>query len=84
VSLDLTAIHFGSQPATVDNGVYVPAATELSLGGRYGFKAFGKHTTLRVQVQNVSNSYWWGTALTPGDFLFPARRTVFAYLTTDF
>jgi iron complex outermembrane receptor protein len=83
VSLDLAAIHFGSQPATVDNGVYAPAATELNLGGRYEFNAFGKNTTLRVQVQNVSNSYWWGTGFTPGDFLFPSRRTIFAYVTTD-
>lgn len=82
-SLDLAAARFGHAPATVDNGVYVPAATELSLGGRYEFKAFGRNSTLRVQVQNVLDSVWWTTALTPGDFLFPGPRTVFAYVTTD-
>jgi iron complex outermembrane recepter protein len=82
-SLDLAAVHFGHAPATVDNRVYVPAATELSFGGRYEFTVLGKHSTLRVQVQNVSNSIWWTTALTPGDFLFPGPRTVFAYVTTD-
>lgn len=82
-SLDLAAVHFGHAPATVDNRVYVPAATELSLGGRYEFTVLGKHSTLRVQAQNVANSSWWTVALTPGDFLFPGPRTIFAYITTD-
>lgn len=82
-SLDLAAVHFGHAPATVDNRVYVPAATEVSLGGRYEFTVFGRNSTLRVQVQNVSDSAWWTVAFTPGDFLFPGPRTVFAYVTTD-
>ena len=82
-SLDLTAIHFGEAPATVDNGLYAPAVTELSLGGRYRFSVLGRNSTLRVQVQNVSDSYWWSISNTPGDFLFPGTRTVFAYITTD-
>jgi iron complex outermembrane recepter protein len=83
LSLDLGAIHFGTQPASVDNGVYTPAVTQLNLGGRYKFTAFGKNSTLRVQIQNASGSYWWTNVYTPGDFLFPGPRTVFAYLTTD-
>jgi iron complex outermembrane receptor protein len=82
-SLDLAAVHFGHAPATVDNRVYVPTATELSLGGRYAFTVLGKSSTLRVQVQNVSDSYWWTAAYTPGEFLFPGPRTIFAYVTTD-
>jgi hypothetical protein len=38
---------------------------------------------LRVQLQNVSDSSWWTVALTPGYFLTPGLRTLFAYLTTD-
>jgi iron complex outermembrane recepter protein len=82
-SLDLAAAHFGHAPATVDNGVYVPAVTEVSLGGRYEFKVFGNNSTLRVQVQNVADSNWWTVAFTPGVFLFPGPRTIFAYVTTD-
>jgi iron complex outermembrane recepter protein len=82
-SLDLSALHFGVAPATVDNRVYVPAVTILNLGGRYGFKIMGRDSTLRVQIQNVPNSSWWTVANTPGYFLTPGRRTVFAYLTTD-
>jgi iron complex outermembrane recepter protein len=83
MSLDLGAIHFGSQPASVDNGVYSPAVTQLNLGGRYGFTALGKHSTLRVQIQNVTDSYWWTNVYTPGLFQWPGPRTVFAYVTTD-
>lgn len=76
-------MHFGRAPATVDNRVYVPTVTELSLGGRYEFTVLGKNSTLRVQVQNVSDSSWWTVAFTPGEFLFPGPRTLFAYVTTD-
>lgn len=82
-SLDLSATRFGSAPSSVDNRIYVPAATQLNLGGRYRFTAFGKNSSLRVQVQNVTDSYWWSTAYTPGYLLFPGRRTIFAYVTTD-
>jgi iron complex outermembrane receptor protein len=81
-SLDLAATHFGTAPGTVDNHVYVPATTSLDLGGRYVFAARGRNITLRVQVQNISNSYWWATAGTPGYFPSAGPRTVFAYVTT--
>jgi iron complex outermembrane receptor protein len=82
-SLDLSASHFGQAPAVVDNRVDVPAITFLNFGGRYEFKIFGRNSTLRVQIQNVSNSTWWTVAFTPGYYLTPGPRTVFAYLTTD-
>jgi iron complex outermembrane receptor protein len=83
VSLDLGAVHFGSAPATVDNGLYSPAVTQLNLGGRYRFTLFGKSSTLRVQIQNLPDSYWWTNVYTPGLFQWPAPRTLFAYVTTD-
>ncbi|HEY2686631.1 MAG TPA: hypothetical protein VGI93_24170 [Steroidobacteraceae bacterium] len=83
VSLDLGATHFGSEPASVDNRIYSPAVTQLNLGGRYRTSVFGKHCTLRIQVQNAPNSYKWTNVYTPGYFEWPAPRTVFAYLTAD-
>ena len=83
VSLDLAAIHFGSGPASVDNGIYAPAVTQLNVGGRYKFTVFGKHSSLRVQVQNAAGSCWWTNVYTPGYFQWPAPRTLFAYVTTD-
>jgi iron complex outermembrane receptor protein len=83
LSLDLAATHFGSEPASVDNRVYSPAVTQLNVGGRYKLKLFGRNSTLRVQVQNAPDSYWWTNVYTPGDFEWPGPRTVFAYITTD-
>jgi iron complex outermembrane recepter protein len=82
-SLDVSALHFGQAPGTVDNRVYVPAITVLNFGGRYEFRIFGRNSTLRVQVQNIADSSWWTVALTPGYYLTPGPRTVFAFLTTD-
>ena len=82
-SLDLSAVHFGQAPATVDNRVYAPAITVLNLGGRYEFKIFGRNSSLRLQLQNVADSSWWTVAFTPGYSLTPGPRAVFAYLTTD-
>lgn len=83
LSFDLAATHFGSEPASVDNRIYTPAVTQLNIGGRYRFTMLGKNSTLRVQVQNAPNSYWWTNVYTPGDFQWPGPRTVFAYITTD-
>ena len=82
-SLDVSATHFGTAPESVDNGVYTPAATFLSIGGRYKFTALGENSTLRLQVQNVLASRIWTSVYTPGFFQWPGPRTVFAYLTTD-
>jgi iron complex outermembrane recepter protein len=83
LSLDLAATHFGSQPASVDNGIYSRAVTSLNPGGRYKFAVFGKNSSLRLQIQNTPNSYSWTNAYTPGLFQWPVPRTIFAYLTAD-
>jgi iron complex outermembrane recepter protein len=83
VSLDASATHFGTAPASIDNGVYSPAVTLVMLGERYQFMAFGKKSSLRVQVQNLLATKEWSTQYTPGFFQFPPPRTLFAYVTTD-
>jgi iron complex outermembrane receptor protein len=83
VSLDAGAIHFGAEPASVDNRIYSPQVTQWNLGGRYRAAAFGKPFTLRVVVENVPNSRNWSNVSTPGYFMWPGPRTVFAYLTAD-
>jgi iron complex outermembrane recepter protein len=83
VSLDASATHFGTQPASIDNGVHSPAVTLVNLGGRYQFTALGKKSSLRLQVQNLLATKAWTTLYTPGFFQYPPPRTLFAYLTTD-
>ena len=82
-SLDVSATHFGTAPASIDNGIYAPAVTRVNLGGRYQFTAFGRKSSLRVQIQNILATKEWTTQYTPGFFQWPSPRTVFAYLTTD-
>jgi iron complex outermembrane recepter protein len=82
-SLDVSAIHFGTAPASVDNGIYVPADTQVNLGGRYQFTAFGKKSSFRLQIQNILAAKEWTIQYTPGLIEWPPPRTVFAYITTD-
>jgi len=82
-SLDVSVVHFGTAPASVDNGVYAPAVTIVNLGGRYQFTAFGKKSSLRVQIQNLLAANTWTIPYTPGFAPFPSPRTVFAYITID-
>jgi hypothetical protein len=82
-SLDASATHFGREPESVDNRVYTPAVTQVNVGGRYKFTAFGQKSSLRVSVENVLGQTWWTNVYTPGFFQWPAPRTVFAYITLD-
>lgn len=82
-SMDVSATHFGTAPASIDNGVYSPAVTLVNLGGRYQFTAFGKKSSLRLQIQNLLATKKWTTQYTPGFFQWPPPRTLFAYITTD-
>jgi iron complex outermembrane recepter protein len=82
LSFDMTVYHFGTAPATVDDGVYAESVTLLNLGSRFRFKLWGASATLRAQVQNLTNSYIWNITNIPG-FLQFAPRTGLAYLTID-
>ena len=83
-SLDLSINYFGTAPATVDNKVYAPTAVLVNLGGRYKFTAFGRQSSLRIQIQNLMDDHVWATQYTPGFVQFPSPRTLFVYITTDF
>jgi iron complex outermembrane recepter protein len=83
LSADLTVVYFGSSPAAVNDGFQNPAQTLLYLGGRYRFKIFQNPATLRMQIQNLTNFYFWNMTYTPGFSQFPGR-TLLAYLTADF
>jgi iron complex outermembrane receptor protein len=82
-SLDVSAVHVGSAPESVDNGVYTSAFTQVNIGGRYKLTAFGDNSTLRLLVQNVLATNLWQQLNTPGIFQWPGPRRVLAYLTTD-
>jgi iron complex outermembrane recepter protein len=82
LSADITVIHFGISPASVDNVALNPAQTVLLVGGRYRFKLWGAPATLRVQCRNATNFYFWDMGYSPGFYQFQPRSYL-AYLTAD-
>jgi iron complex outermembrane recepter protein len=82
LSFDSTLYHFGTAPAKVDDSVYAESVNLLAVGARYSFKLGGASATLRLQGQNLTNSYIWNIGFNPG-FLQFAPRTGVAYLTLD-
>ena len=84
LSADVSILHFGPYPASVDDVAQAPEGTVVALGGRYRFKILGAPATLRVQVQNLTNVYFWNLSFNAPAFSQYQPRAFFAYLTTDF
>jgi len=84
ISADVSILHFGSYPASVDDVVQAPPGTTIALGGRYRFRMLGAPTTLRVQAQNLTNTYFWNLAVNSPSFSQYQPRAFFGYLTADF
>jgi iron complex outermembrane receptor protein len=83
LSVEIAAFHYGRAPASLDDVAQNPSQTVLGFGGRYRFTILGAPATLRVQLQNPTNSYFWNLGFGPGFSQFPPR-SLFAYLTADF
>jgi iron complex outermembrane recepter protein len=83
LSADIAILHFGTSPASVDDVTQNPAQTVLLLGGRYRFTILDAPATLRVQIQNLTNFYFWNMGYSPG-FSQYQSRSFFGYLTADF
>ena len=84
LSADISVLHFSSYPASVDDKAQASPATVIALGGRYRFRVLGAPTTLRVQVQNLTNVYFWNLGFSSPAFSQFQPRAFFGYLTADF
>ena len=82
-SADISILHFGSYPASVDDVARAPAETVIAAGGRYRFRVLGAPATLRMQVQNLTNVYFWNLSFNSPSFFQYQPRALFAYLTVD-
>jgi iron complex outermembrane receptor protein len=80
LSLDLTLVHWGRAPATVNNQLYASPFTTLRIGGRYRFELMESSAMLRLQVQNLTNIQVWNIDYSPGFYQF-APRALVAYVT---
>ncbi len=54
------------------------------LPGPFRRRQLGAPTTLRVQVQNLTNVYFWNLSFNSPTFSQYQPRAFFAYLTADF
>jgi iron complex outermembrane recepter protein len=84
LSTDISVLHFGSYPASIDDVARGPPATVIALGGRYRFAMLRAPTTLRLQVQNLTDVYFWNLSFNSPTFSQYQPRALFAYLTADF
>jgi iron complex outermembrane receptor protein len=84
LSADMTILHFGPYPASIDDVAQAREGTLVALGGRYRFKVLGAPATLRVQVQNLTNTYFWNLSFNSPVFTQYQPRAFFSYVTADF
>ena len=84
LSADVAIFHFGPYPASIDDVVRAREATTVALGARYRFKLLGAPATLRVQAQNLTDTYFWNLAFSSPIFSQYQPRAFFGYLTADF
>jgi iron complex outermembrane receptor protein len=84
LSADITIFHFGPYPASIDDVAQAPGGTLVALGGRYRFRILGARAMFRVQVQNLTNTFFWNLAYSSPLFTQYQPRAFFGYLTADF
>jgi iron complex outermembrane receptor protein len=83
LSADIQIRTYGPAPASVDGVATNHSQALVHIGGRYHFTMLGAQATLRVQVRNVMNYYFWNMDVSPG-FSQYSPRSLVAYVTTDF
>jgi iron complex outermembrane receptor protein len=81
-SVDATVEHISSSVANSANTIDVPSRAVLHLGGRYRFEMFGKPATLRVLLQNVTDTYGW-VPLSSGAYIYNSPRRFTVYIAAD-
>jgi len=75
--------HTGPQYLDAANTLSIKAWDTVDLGARYKTSVFGRPTTLRADVLNVTNKAYWSSAI-GGYLTMGAPRTVLFSMTTDF
>ncbi|CAN5778858.1 TonB-dependent siderophore receptor [soil metagenome] len=77
LGLNATWQYSGSKAFSPDNRVTVPAYQTINVGGRYLTQIAGVSTTLRLNVDNLTNQFYWrDVTQSLGGYLFPgASRT---------
>lgn len=82
-SFDLAVEHTGPNTGDALNRVLVPAYTTLNLGVRHRFRLGGSPAMLRLQANNVFDSYGWEVGGNNA-FIYTQPRQLLARLAVDF
>ncbi|PLZ02650.1 TonB-dependent siderophore receptor [Burkholderia sp. WAC0059] len=83
LTLNARWVHTGPQYLDAANTLSIPAWDRFDVGARYATVVFGKQTTFRASVLNVTNKAYWASAI--GGYLTQgAPRTLLMSVTTDF
>jgi iron complex outermembrane receptor protein len=70
--------YVGSKAFSPDNSVTVPAYHLFNLGARYATRIAGASTTLRFQIDNVFDKFYWrDVTQSLGGYLFPGAPRTF-------
>ncbi|MEI7293140.1 TonB-dependent receptor [Paraburkholderia tropica] len=75
--------HTGPQYLNATNTLSIKAWDTVDLGARYKTSVFGRPTTFRADVYNLTNKAYWSST-TGGYLTMGAPRTVLFSMTTDF
>ncbi len=83
LSTDIQVRTYGAAPASLNGVARNHAQALVHIGARYHFTMLGAPSTLRLQVRNLMNYYFWNLDVSPGFSQYSPRSFV-AYVTTDF
>jgi iron complex outermembrane receptor protein len=84
LTLNARWIHTGREYANITNTASIAAWDRFDLGARYATQIYGKPTTFRVSVLNVTNKAYWSSVSSSNYLTLGAPRTVLLSMTTDF
>lgn len=83
LAVDAQVERLAARYLDVLNTAKIAPVTVIDLGGRYGFTIGGHRASLRLQVQNATDSFRWNVA-TSGTFIASLGRRFVGSLTADF
>jgi iron complex outermembrane receptor protein len=83
LSVDAALSYNGRRPSSRDNLVSLDSYVLLDLGARYQFKLGKSPATLRLQMQNVTNSYAY-QILGSNTYVLMDKRRINLFLAADF
>lgn len=84
LTLNARWIHTGREYANIANSASIPAWDRFDLGARYAMQIYGKPTTFRLSVLNVTNKAYWSSVSSSNYLTLGAPRTFLMSMTTDF